>query len=166
VDPFNFLSAILGGESMHFHKYSPMICITICMLFLSACIIKDSPAPGCVESIGFPAMGGCSGKTAIVDLEVTSAPDCVIITVNNCNGGVLNIRNTCTEALTLNGIVIDPSDSISLDAKMVDGSIELTNAHGNFTDYVPDEDTRFELEGVMGTDPIQITFTKTKLLCK
>jgi len=151
---------------MSFHKYSPMIGIMVCMLVLSACIIKDSPAPGCRKTIGFPAMGGCSGKTAIVDLEVTSAPDCVIIAANNCNGGVLNIRNTCTEAITLNDITIDPSDSVSLDVKMSEGSIELTRAHGNFSDYIPDEDTRFELTGVMGVDTIQIIFTKTKPLCE
>ena len=151
---------------MRFYKYSPIIGITVCMLILTACIVKDSPAPGCRKTIGFPAMGGCSGKTAIVDLEVTSAPDCVIIDANNCNGGVLNIRNTCAEAVALSDMVIDPSDSVSLDVKMVADTIELTRAHGNFSDYIPEQDTRFELVGVMGADPIQIAFTKTTLLCK
>lgn len=136
------------------------------LLILSGCIIKDSPAPGCRKTIGFPSMGGCSGKTAIVDLEVTSAPDCMIISVNNCNGGVLNIRNTCTDMITLEEITIDPSGSISLDPVMVDGSLELARVHGNFSDFVPGEDLRIELTGNFGDDPIQFSFTKTKPLCK
>jgi len=151
---------------MRTQKNSPIIGIAICLFILTSCVIKDSPAPGCRKTIGFPSMGGCSGKTAIVDLEVTSAPNCVIISANNCNGGVLNIRNTCTDTLTLNGVEIDPSDSVNLDAKLVDDAAEWTRAHGNFSDFIPEEDTRFELTGAIGTDPIQIVFTKTKLLCQ
>ncbi len=151
---------------MRLVRYAPIICISICLLILSGCIIKDSPAPGCRKTIGFPMMGGCSGKTAILDLEIESAPECVIIEVNNCNGGVLNIRNTCGENINLHEIVIPSGDSVSLDVKMVDGSIELIQSHGNFSDFIPDEDTRIELIGEAGINPIQFAFTKTKRLCE
>lgn len=151
---------------MRFQKIFPIIAISACLLFLSGCILNDSPAPGCRETIGIPMMGGCSGKTAIVDLEVESAPECVVIEANNCNGGVLQIRNTCSEALSLDKIVIDPSDSISLDVKEVEGSIEMIAAHGNFSEYIPEDDTRIELTGVVGLEPIKFAFTKTKPLCK
>lgn len=151
---------------MSFQKYSPMIGFTVCMLILNACVVKDSPAPGCRNTIGFPSMGGCSGKAAIIDLEVTSAPDCLTIAANNCNGGVLNIRNACTDPFILEEIIIDPFDTVSLDVKMVDGLIELSNTHGNFSGYFPEEDIRFELTGALGTDPLQFAFTKTKPLCE
>ncbi|MFH2039272.1 MAG: hypothetical protein ABIJ65_07535 [Chloroflexota bacterium] len=147
-------------------KYSLIICISIFLLILSGCIIKDSPAPGCRKSIGFPMMGGCSGKTAILDLEIEYAPECVIIEVNNCNGGVLNIRNTCEKDIHLQDIVIPTNDSVSLDVKMVDGSIELIQSHGNFSDFIPEEDTRIELMGEAGIDLIKFAFTKTKRLCE
>ncbi len=151
---------------MRLDRYSSILCISICLLILSGCIIKDSPAPGCRKTIGFPMMGGCSGKTIIQDLEIETAPDCVIIEVNNCNGGVLDIRNTCSNDITLHNIVIPTNDSVSLDVKIVNESIELIQTHGNFSDFFPEEDTRIELMGEAGIDPIKFAFTKTMPLCK
>jgi hypothetical protein len=135
------------------------------LVLLGGCIIKDSPAPGCRETIG-PMMGGCSGKTAILELEVGPVPECLVIRANNCNGGVLEIRNTCTETLVLDGIEINPSDSASLDVKDENGSQVVMIAHGNFSSYMPEEDRNIEVSGVMGDKTIQIGFTKTRPLCK
>ena len=151
---------------MRFHKMFPIIAISACLLILGGCIIKDSPAPGCVESIGFPAMGGCSGKTAIVDLEVESAPDCVVIEANNCNGGVLEIRNNCEDTLQLDGMEISPVNSISLDFREADGSLDLLEAHGNFSQFAPVEDREIEITGTLGSQTIRIVLTKTKPLCE
>jgi len=137
-----------------------------CMLILSGCIVKDSPAPGCIESIGIPSAGGCFGKTAIVDLDVLSAPECVVVEANNCNGGVLEIRNTCDEAIQLEGIEILPSRLISLDMKEAEGSIEVLETDSNFSQYIPDVDKRIEITGVVGNQTIKLAFTKTKPLCK
>jgi len=136
------------------------------MLILSGCIVKDSPAPGCIESIGIPSAGGCFGKTAIVDLDVLSAPECVVVEANNCNGGVLEIRNTCDEAIQLEGIEILPSRLISLDMKEAEGSIEVLETDSNFSQYIPDVDKRIEITGVVGNQTIKLAFTKTKPLCK
>jgi len=151
---------------MRFSKLPTIIGVILCMLILSGCIVKDSPAPGCIESIGIPSAGGCFGKTAIVDLEVLSAPECVVVEANNCNGGVLEIRNTCDEAIQLEGIEILPSRLMSLDMKEAEGSIEVLETDSNFSQYIPDVDERIEITGVVGNQTIKLAFTKTKPLCK
>ena len=151
---------------MRLYKLLTIIGVISNLLILSGCIVKDSPAPGCIESIGIPSAGGCFGKTAIVDLKVVSAPECVIVEANNCNGGVLEIRNTCSEAIQLDGIEIFPSSSISLDMKEVEGSIELMETDSNFSQYIFDLDKRIEITGVIGNQTIKLAFTKTKPLCK
>jgi hypothetical protein len=154
------------GETMRFIKPLTIIGVISCMLILSGCIVKDSPAPGCIESIGIPLAGGCFGKTAIVDLKVVSAPECVVVEVNNCNGGILEIRNTCKEAIQLDGIDILPSNSISLDIKEVEGSIHVIETDSNFSQYIPDVDKRIEITGVVGNQTIKLALTKTKPLCE
>ncbi|MCJ7434872.1 MAG: hypothetical protein MUO77_15425, partial [Anaerolineales bacterium] len=102
----------------------------------------------------------------IVDLNVESAPECVVVEVNNCNGGVLEVRNTCSEAIQLDGIEILPSNSISLDIKEAEGSIKMMETYSNFSQYIPDVDKRIEITGVVGNQTIKLAFTKTKPLCK
>lgn len=151
---------------MQFSKLSTMIGTMLCILTLSGCILRDSPAPGCIESIGLPSAGGCFGKTAIVDLEVVSAPDCVMMDVNNCNGGVLEIRNTCEEIIRLDGIEISPSGSINLDIIENQGSIEVIETDRNISQYIPEVDRRIMIIGVVGNQTIKLAFTKTKPLCE
>ena len=148
----NRLLAIIGGIS--------------CMFILNGCVIKNSPAPGCVKSIGIPVMGGCFGKTAIVDFKVKSAPDCVVIEVNNCNGGVLDIQNTCSETIQLGGLEILPTDSIILDVKETDGTLEPMETSSNFSQFTPEADTSVKIKGIVGNETIELAFTKTKPLCK
>ena len=81
------------------------IIVLLLALLLSGCIVtKGSPAPGCVESIGLPMSGGCFGKTVILDLTVEPENECLVITANNCNGGVLEVENSCPETLVLGGV--------------------------------------------------------------
>ena len=106
--------------------------VIVCTLILSGCIVKDSPAPGCVQSIGLPLAGGCFGKTAIVDLKV-AGPECVVVEANNCNGGILEIRNSCPDTLQLSGMEILPSSSVSLDVIETEGGFMLTETDSNFS---------------------------------
>jgi hypothetical protein len=134
---------------------------------LSGCAItKDSPAPGCVERVGLPMMGGCFGKTAILDLTVEPATDCLAISVNNCNGGVLDVRNNCDEPFVLGGVEIPPQEYVILDAVAKDGEYTLQEASSNFTAYVPDTDTSVEFVGQLGEQEIRVAFTKTAALCE
>jgi hypothetical protein len=129
---------------------------------------KDSPAPGCIEYWGLAAMmGGCAGTTAILDLQVEPVLDCLVVEVNNCNGGVLEVTNRCTETLVLGGVEIEPDEySVSLDVleKQEDSYLLIEN-YSNFSDYLPAQDEAVTVLGTLGDRPIRVTFIKTKALC-
>jgi hypothetical protein len=112
-------------------------------------------------------MGGCFGKTVILDLQVEPHLDCLTIEVNNCNGGVLEVRNACSETLLLGGLEIAPLEGpVSLDVvKGEDGQYLLTRTGSNFAEYTPQEDERIEIWGTLGQQEIRVSFTKTKELC-
>lgn len=144
------------------------------LLFLSAlalagCLrIKDSPAPGCVKTIGFRPMGGCFGRTAIVDLSVEPEVACLTVSANNCNGGVLTVANGCDEPLDLAGdaVQIAPGDRSNFDVLDIDGVPQLVPVSSNFSEYVPSEDRKVEACGTLGATEIIIRFTKTAPLCE
>lgn len=138
------------------------------VLLLSSCIvIKDSPAPGCVETIGIQLLGGCFGKTAILDLTIEPENECLEITANNCNGGVLEVRNTCDERLVLGGVQVSPSEYTSLDVvEQESGEYLLSEVSSNFSDHVPGTDERIEIVGTLGSQEITVVFTKTAKLCE
>lgn len=137
-------------------------------LLLSGCIVtKDSPAPGCVESVGLPIAGGCFGKTAILDLAVEPENACLVVEVNNCNGGVLEVRNSCPEAWVMGTITVPPSDYASFDViEEEGGAYALTEASGNFTDHIPEENVTVSMTGLLGGQEIKLSFTKTTQLCE
>ncbi len=137
-----------------------------CLLLLNSCAYQDSPAPGCVEGGLFPSSGGCFGKTAIVDLALVSTPNCMRIEANNCNGGVLEIRSTCAENIHLGEIVILPSASTILDVRESEEGLTVFETDTNFSQYKPEDNKKITILGAIGSQPIQITYTKTKPLCK
>ena len=137
------------------------------LFLLTGCIIKDSPAPGCVEYIGFAPMGGCSGKTILTDLTLEGFPECVAVTLNNCNGGVLEVQNDCSESLTLSNLEIPPGESVSLDIKpAADGGFELIRTPSNFSDYSPTTDQSIKITGSIGDQALFMSFLKTASLCE
>jgi hypothetical protein len=137
-------------------------------LFLaSGCIVvRDSPAPGCIETVGFPVAGGCFGQTAILDLVVEPDTECLDISVNNCNGGILEAVNGCSEAFALGGVTIAPGDRAGLDVAAGGSGHRLVEVSSNFSEYVPASDERIELAGVLGSQEIRVAFTKTAQLCE
>jgi hypothetical protein len=137
-------------------------------LLLSGCIVvKDSPAPGCVETVGIQLLGGCLGTTAILDLTVEPENECLEIAVNNCNGGVLEVYNTCSEKLVLGGVEVLPSENVSLDVVEEEGDgYALIEAGGNYSDYIPETDQSIEMVGTLGSQEIKVAFTKTAELCE
>lgn len=153
-------------SSKHLKLMLSVIIVSL-MFILSACIVtKDSPAPGCVESIGLPTFGGCSGKTAIIDLSVNPKLDCLTINANNCNGGVLEIHNACQETLILDDIEILSAGSASLDVfEDTDGIPTLNEVWSNFSDYIPTQNTVISTTGILGNQKLEITFTKSAKLC-
>ena len=143
-------------------KSTVPLLVTSLVLLLSGCMVtKDSPAPGCVESIGFPMIGGCFGKTAILDLTIEPEHECLDITVNNCNGGVLEVRNSCPETLVLGQVEIPPSDYVSLDVvEEENGAYSLSQVSSNFSDYIPQENKNIVITGLLGSQEIKVTFRR------
>ena len=147
-----------------------LILLLVLMLLPAAVacvIVKDSPAPGCVEYWGMPMIGGCFGKSVIEDLRVEPMMDCLKIEVNNCNGGILEVSNYCDEPFILGGVEIGPSGhNVGLDVLgKEDGSYILTATGSNFSDYIPEEDELIELVGMLGNREVRVSYVKTRKLC-
>jgi hypothetical protein len=141
----------------------------MCLLAVAAagCLVKkDSPAPGCVEYWGPAPMGGCFGKTAILDLKVEPQTECLEIAVNNCNGGILEVSNACAEMLVLNQITVHPGERhVGLDLDRQNDEYVFKSSGSNFSEYVPSEDEFVEIRGMLGAQEVKISFLKTKELC-
>jgi hypothetical protein len=130
-----------------------------CRLFAG----EDNPAPGCRKSFG---MGGCFGTTVILDITIEPEIECLEIEANNCNGGVLEVRNTCQETLILDDFEIPPMDSISFDViEEADDSYSLVDIYSNFSDFIPEENKAINISGMLGSQEIKLVFTKTAPLC-
>lgn len=150
------------------YRWSVLAGASASLLFLlSGCMVtKDSPAPGCVEHVGFSGAGGCFGKTAIIDLSIEPETECLDITANNCNGGILEIHNDCGEEFILGGETIAPGDLVSLDLVKEGTRYTLVEVSSNFSEYVGRTDERIELTGTLGGQEIVVAFTKTGPLCE
>lgn len=125
---------------------------------------NSSPAPGCNKSFG---MGGCFGKTAILDLSVEPLFDCLRIEQNNCNGGVLEVRNSCQETLVIGDVVIYPSEYATFDVvEDENGNYSLREVDSNFSDFIPEENRLITASGMLGSQKIKVSFFKTANLCE
>jgi len=137
------------------------------IVLIGGCVVKkDSPAPGCVEYWGPAPMGGCLGTTAILDLKVEPEHECLEITVNNCNGGIVEVSNACAEMLVLNQITVHPGERhVGLDLDRQNGEYVLIPTDGNFSDHIPGENEFVKITGMLGAEEVKISFVKTKELC-
>lgn len=148
----------------------PLLILPFLLLLLSftvgCVVVEDSPAPGCVKYWGIPPIGGCFGKSAIINLTVEPTIDCLQIEVNNCNGGVLEVTNHCNETFVLGEVEIEPQEHAVLDVLgEEDGHYLLTNIDSNFSNYIPQENETIELVGTLGDQKVQVQYIKTKELC-
>jgi hypothetical protein len=140
--------------------------VCLLSLILAGCLrIHNSPAPGCVRTIGLAPLGGCFGTTIIRDLTVTPETQCLTIRANNCNGGVLELDNRCAAPLALGGMEIAPAESRSADIAVEGDRIRLQETQGNFAAYEPTADIEVTLSGELGDQQIKVTFIKTAPLC-
>jgi hypothetical protein len=147
-----------------------LLLLVICcfsLMQVSCLVTKDSPAPGCIKRIGLPMAGGCFGKTTILGLQVDPKINGIIFQVNNCNGGVLEVRNTSDQLLVLGGVEIKASDYVSLDVleKQSNGYFSLKEISSNFSQYIPIQDEVIKVLGFVGKEQLTVTYTKTKKLC-
>lgn len=148
----------------------PLLILSLLLLLLSftvgCVVVEDSPAPGCVKYWGIPPIGGCSGKSAVINLTVEPTIDCLQIEVNNCNGGVLDVSNHCNETFVLGRVEIGPQEYAVLDVLgEEDGDYLLTKIDSNFSNHIPQENETIELTGTLGDQEVQVQYIKTKELC-
>ena len=140
----------------------------ILLLLVSGCIvIKKSPAPGCVTYFGPAPMGGCFGKALIRDLKVEPQLDCLQVTVNNCNGGILTVANRCDSDLLIGGYTLRRGphpESIEL-LRAADGGVYVNRTVSNFAAYRPLEDDSLTLAGSIGGSKVTLSYVKTKPYC-
>lgn len=123
-------------------------------------------APGCIKTNKL-IFGGCFGKTLIFDLNVNPRVECLSIDINNCNGGILVISNLCNESFVTGNIEIKPQDKyVGLDVlKDEINKYSLIYSDGNFARYIPKQNEKINIIGVLGNQTIEISFIKTKELC-
>ena len=125
--------------------------------------------PGCRSNpiIPIPNAGGCFGKSLILNLSVSLDIPCLYIVVNNCNGGIIGISNSCNEILDIGGIKIySGSRYVGLDvSEKINGTYLFGETEGNFANYIPENNEFIEISGNIGDDNITISFVKTKQLC-
>ena len=147
------------------------------VLFISTIFTgcANSPAPGCNTSL-LPIIGGCSGKTAIIDISHKPAVPCLTIRANNCNGGILEIRNRCSAALVfkssknkavVGNIIIQPDSDENFDLIKNNDNIYLSKSDsGNFSIIRLKQNHMITLDALLGSIPVRISFTKTAPLCQ
>jgi len=131
----------------------------------AACISPEteSPAPGCRQSFG---MGGCNGKTIIKDVTFEPRIDCLVISGDNCNGGILDVHNDCDEDLTINDHVVPAGKFTSFDViKDAEGQYDLVVIDHNISIFIPEQDMPLTFEANLGEQQIDIHFVKSAPYC-
>lgn len=157
---------------MHSNEFEKLFLVIAALLLImvntTGCILTDdSPAPGCKKYWGLAPTGGCFGKSIIKELKIEPSLDCVTIEANNCNGGVLNIRNRCKQALVLGNVEVSPSEYVIFDieSRQADGSYTFVAINSNFSKYIPEQDEVISVNGKLGDQDIKISYIKTSKLC-
>lgn len=119
-------------------------------------------APGCIDTT---SIGGCFGQHIIKSAKVSSLINCLEFEINNCNDGVIEVRNDCKTNLTINNksfpenyFVIDVSRGSA-------GELIINYADGNFSNYKPQKDDPIELLIKIGGKQTILKYIKTGPLC-
>ncbi len=144
------------------------ICIGVLLTGTGCLRVEDSPAPGCVKYIGIAPAGGCFGKSIIKELKVEPALEAIVIEANNCNGGVLNIRNRDNhQPVSLGGIDVGAGDYaiVDIQGRLADGEYALKKTGSNFSGYIPVTDEKVIIRGRLGSREFVVSYIKTKKLC-
>ena len=123
--------------------------------------VKET-APGCSLGAG---IAGCTGKSIITNLIIDPDVGCVKIKPNNCNGGVLEIENSCDSAFLIGGFDMPAKSTATVELIKENGAYRAKEARGNLASYFPqtNEDAGFTAQS--GSKKIKIALVKTAKLC-
>lgn len=109
--------------------------------------------------------GGCFGKTSITNVKLSKNIDCLIIKVNNCNGGIFEVTNNCKTDVFI-GETKFPYDAttkgnFSFDITRDDDTkFSAVTSHGNFAIYKPDFADQIQINIKVGNEESTLSFTK------
>lgn len=135
-------------------------------------------APGCIDTGGM--FGGCFGKHIIKNARISKNIPCLKLEINNCNGGIIEIRNQCQKDVTINGKVfpyrteIPVNKSYDLVVTRIGDKMHIINKSNRLLDEsVAEELGRLksaaispigqELTGKIGQKEFTFTFTQGEL---
>ncbi len=105
---------------------------------------------------------GCFGGSSIDNIEIRPSSDCLKITSNNCNGGVLEINNKCGSDLELGSLKVPAGSYESADVRAKEGDHYILMASaGNYADYSPEKDEKVTVKGKLGDNDLLLSFIKT-----
>lgn len=147
---------------MHAAKF---ITLLITLTLLGGCGIPYyvSEAPGCTRWIG-ANIGGCSGVTAIENLKIEPAIECLTARANNCNGGMIEIWNDCEQTLVIGDLIYPPHNDLDV-IQDAEGNWIPVESDGNFVRQIPAQDIQLTLAGRLGEQEVKLSFTKSAPLC-
>ncbi len=123
--------------------------------------VKEA-APGCSLGAG---ISGCTGKSIITNLMIDPDVGCVKITPNNCNGGVLEIENSCDSSFVIGGFNMPANSSAIVELVKENGAYRAKEARGNFANYYPDKNEDVGFTAQSGSKKIKVSLVKTAKLC-
>ena len=107
------------------------------------------------------------GKNIIKDSKISKEISCLRLEVNNCNGGVIDITNSCGVDLVINDKVMTGNGTyFSIDpTRGTSGVLSVNYSDGNFSAYKPAKDDIIELTIKAGNEQAILKYTKTGPLC-
>lgn len=93
--------------------------------------------------------------------------ECLRVTANNCNGGVLVFENRCENDLTVGGYMVKRGPHpVTLDfARDTEGVVYANHTGGNFALYTPKNAEVYSVSGTLGSTGIMVSYNKTGPLC-
>ncbi|MFC1510163.1 hypothetical protein ACFL49_00695 [Candidatus Omnitrophota bacterium] len=146
-------------------------------------VVKDSPAPGCMEFDKKGCHQCCHGITIIKDLKVEPEISCLKIEENNCEGGMLGVVNECQDKLILADKVFPFGSLMPTRGGMVEqynaerivyylelvesskGEVVVQLLDDNYSKYIPDEQKHFQIKGSIKGQVFNMSYVKTTAFC-
>lgn len=130
---------------------------------------EEEYAPGCSQPTGAP--GGCFGKNIIKNAKLSNSISCLDIKVNNCNGGIFEIVNTCKDNIYINEKTLVKKEDSFFNYFYFDlgrdeqGTLWPYIREDSFSVYKPSEDDNISIQIKAGEKTATLSYTKTKPLC-
>jgi hypothetical protein len=122
---------------------------------------------GCKKSLG---ISGCFGTNLTKNLKYENAPECLVISHNDCNYATLELNNKCPNEVTLEQKVLEPRYNYLVFTLDEQGKSQIVEP--NKENWLkggvpnPEKNQDIKLIGIYEGKEFYISYTRTKSLCK